>query len=313
MDKLSLFMYKFSNMSQSLASTTITPAQVTVSISGGLRGRRWRSTPVAGDSSMLLLVIGVGKARIELSDDTREVTTRHLIWVSQSDVIKLKLGAATDAVVCNISQDLFNRIVSGSSDANNLRTLQDMRTILSLDSERPSVERLDILLNELLVESANERGCQNTAQKAIVSLILVTLWRLLGSEQVSKTPSSSAVELLQNFRHLVEQHFRARWSIANYAKQLGINSTTLYDLCKRKLGRSPSDLIEERTLHEAKQLLIRSQLPISQIARVLGFNDSSYFSRFFSHHLDMTATQFRKSHLDAKLNIDELSEFSDWP
>ncbi len=262
---------------------------------------------------MLLLVLGAGKARIELSGETREVTTRHIVWAPQADVIKLKLSAATDAVVCNIGHELFNRIITGSTDANNLRTLQGMQTILELDINRPSVDRLDILLNELLVESAEERGCHNTAQKAITSLVLVMLWRLLGSEQVSKKPSNTAVELLQNFRHLVEQHFKSRWSVSDYANQLGINSTALYDLCKRKLGRSPSDLVEERTLHEAKQLLIYSSLPVSQVARVLGFTDSSYFSRFFSNHIGLTATQFRKSHLDSHVNVEKFSEFSDWP
>lgn len=303
-------MYKFRNMSPSIPLLPIIPAQITESISGGLRGRSWRSAPVTGKNSMLLLVLGTGKARIELSGETRNVTTRHLVWAPQSDVIKLRLGAATDAVVCNIGHELFQRIVSGSTDANNLSTLQDMQTILELDTKRPSVKRLDVLLNELLLESANERGCHNTAQKSITSLVLVMLWRLLGTEQVSKTSGTTAVELLQSFRHLVEQNFRSRWSVAQYANQLGIGSTGLYDLCKRKLGRSPSDLVEERTLHEAKQLLIRSQLPVSQVARVLGFSDSAYFSRFFSRHIGMTATQFRKSHQDAKLKVED---FSDWP
>lgn len=52
-------------------------------------------------------------------------------------------------------------------------------------------------------------------------------------------------------------------------------------------------LIHERTLIEAKRLLLFTNNSIAEIAHELGFTDKSYFMRFFKKHMNLTAQNYR--------------------
>lgn len=54
-------------------------------------------------------------------------------------------------------------------------------------------------------------------------------------------------------------------------------------------------MINERVILEVKRMLIRTEYDISEIAYKLGFNELSYFSRFFKRHTGMTPLGFRMS------------------
>ena len=89
---------------------------------------------------------------------------------------------------------------------------------------------------------------------------------------------------------------------ANYAKP--INNRTL----ATELGYHPYYLgtcffnsegitlhayIESVRLAHAKELLMRSEIPISEIAQACGFAEASYFVKFFRRHTGMTPKRYR--------------------
>lgn len=61
------------------------------------------------------------------------------------------------------------------------------------------------------------------------------------------------------------------------------------------LGKSASGLIEESLILEAKVLMQKSNMSVSEIAFDIGFEDVSYFARFFKKHTGFAPTQYRKS------------------
>ena len=52
-------------------------------------------------------------------------------------------------------------------------------------------------------------------------------------------------------------------------------------------------LVQERTLLEAKRLLIHNEASISEIALQLGFDDPAYFSRFFKKCAGQSPKEFQ--------------------
>ena len=63
----------------------------------------------------------------------------------------------------------------------------------------------------------------------------------------------------------------------------------------QKIGtQTPSDLIKEKLLLEAKRALRYTDTTVKEIAYELGFNDPAYFSRFFTKAAQKTPLQFRK-------------------
>ncbi len=66
-------------------------------------------------------------------------------------------------------------------------------------------------------------------------------------------------------------------------------------LCRSVVGVTPGEYIKNRILLEAKRLLYNSSLNVKEISYHLGFEDPSYFNRFFKKNLGMTAGEFRQN------------------
>ncbi|WP_062781897.1 helix-turn-helix domain-containing protein [Novosphingobium capsulatum] len=86
---------------------------------------------------------------------------------------------------------------------------------------------------------------------------------------------------LDRFAQLVEVHFRSHRDLAFYASALGTTPRTLSRLTAARLGCSPMDVVHRRLAREAHRLLRYTNATAAQVAAELGFEDPSYFSRFY--------------------------------
>ncbi|MGU3377068.1 helix-turn-helix domain-containing protein [Chryseobacterium sp. M5A1_1a] len=101
-------------------------------------------------------------------------------------------------------------------------------------------------------------------------------------------------QLTYEFKRLVEQYFSTWDSIGQYASQLGISAKHLTEVVKEETGNSALQIIHERLLLESQYLLKHSTISIKECAHVLGFETSSYFSRFFKSHMSISPNDYRK-------------------
>ncbi|ASK28765.1 hypothetical protein CEY12_00940 [Chryseobacterium sp. T16E-39] len=106
---------------------------------------------------------------------------------------------------------------------------------------------------------------------------------------------SRAAELSFRFKKLLNKHIKRYKSPSDYAGMLHISEPYLNESLNKYTGSSVSFWIKYKIVMEAKQLLYFSNLNVKQIANDLGFENHSYFSRFFAKETGMTALEFRKS------------------
>lgn len=104
-------------------------------------------------------------------------------------------------------------------------------------------------------------------------------------------PTYSEESWLIEFNHLLERHFHEWHAVADYADALHIAPKSLNKRFS-KLNRSPSQLIQERLVLEAKRQLLYSDKTVKEVAYQLGFEDTSYFSRFFKKQTGKSPTAF---------------------
>jgi AraC-like DNA-binding protein len=97
------------------------------------------------------------------------------------------------------------------------------------------------------------------------------------------------------FTELVEQKYKEGLSVSEYANLLNISTKTLADLTNKIVFKTPSSLIQERVILEAQRLLSHSSLNVNQISYQLGFDDPSYFVKYFKKHTNNSPITFRKS------------------
>ena len=100
--------------------------------------------------------------------------------------------------------------------------------------------------------------------------------------------------LLRNFQKLIDQHYKDKKLVKDYAAMLYVTPNHLNALSKDVSGRSAGELIRDRIILEAKRLLINAQMTVAEIAIELDFIDNSYFSKFFKKYVGVTPEVFRK-------------------
>ncbi|MEM9981742.1 MAG: helix-turn-helix transcriptional regulator, partial [Bacteroidota bacterium] len=97
------------------------------------------------------------------------------------------------------------------------------------------------------------------------------------------------------FKKLVEKNFLHLRKVSAYAEKLYITPTYLNDTVKTITGQSASEIIHNRLIQEIKGELIQTELTINELSYQLGFNDVSYFCRFFKKNTGVSPQVFRET------------------
>ncbi len=101
-------------------------------------------------------------------------------------------------------------------------------------------------------------------------------------------------EKMEAFEKLLEAHYLEMHKPADYAKLLAMSPNNLSKRCMRYFGKTPSALIQERLVTEAKKRLHLTRQSVKEIAYALNFEDEFYFSRFFKKVTKVSPQTFRE-------------------
>ena len=106
---------------------------------------------------------------------------------------------------------------------------------------------------------------------------------------------------IASFEILVEEDFRYQKRPAFYAMKLNISLKHLNRLSTEILQKRATDVILDRVVLEIKRMLVDQNLSINEIADKMGFEDYSYFSRFFKKNVQLSPTAFRAAAIERSL------------
>ncbi|SMC44067.1 helix-turn-helix domain-containing protein [Pedobacter africanus] len=100
--------------------------------------------------------------------------------------------------------------------------------------------------------------------------------------------------VLQRLEALIEANYKDRKDPLFYSNELGYGLRTLNDLCRLHEGITVFGLVQARILLEAKRLAVSTAMPVKLIGYELGFNNPTYFCRFFKKETGMTVAEWKK-------------------
>ncbi|PRH06382.1 AraC family transcriptional regulator [Burkholderia gladioli] len=283
-------------------------------LDAALQSRRYPLAQGEAGLDRAALLLLSGRAEVAAGRQIHQLQAPALLWTPATPDDHLRLAPGSAGIVLAVSGELAREALGQNAESVQLRYLADrptaIETIGSAEALGDLRHSFDALLREIRRE---ERGSWNLLS-AHLALILIQCWRLTGCEDLSQQGQGTGASLLLRFRHLVELHFRAHWTVEHYARQLGISADRLHDLCTRSLGRTPLALLHERVVHESRLRLVRSGLSIEQVADHLGFKSTTHFSRFFRRKTGLTPAGFRRQAQDGPdVAHDATRSYADWP
>ena len=155
-------------------------------------------------------------------------------------------------------------------------------------------KRLLSILTYIFQESVGRSERFEEVIKANLDILFIELIRRQGSKPTEKV-SLYLQERLDKFLELLETHIFTHKQVAQYAEMLNLSAYQLNAIAKATLGKTWSELINEHIILEAKRCLLGTSNQINKTAYRLGYEDVSYFIRFFKKHTGYSPEAFRNN------------------
>ena len=101
-------------------------------------------------------------------------------------------------------------------------------------------------------------------------------------------------ELYRQFIQLLMTHYTQEHEVSFYAKKCGVTPAHFSGAIRKASGHSPLAIITGIIIMNAKAQLKSTRLPVKEIAFSLGFNNLSFFNKYFRKHVEMTPQEYRE-------------------
>jgi len=109
----------------------------------------------------------------------------------------------------------------------------------------------------------------------------------------SKNNHTKSEQLCSSFLSLIEEHFKSKKKVYEYAAVLEITPNYLSEIVQENLNATALSFIHKRILKESEYLLSYTDMAIKQVVLKLNFDSPSQFGRFFKHNNGISPRKFR--------------------
>lgn len=241
-----------------------------------------------------ILWITNGKSKQSIDFKNYTIADNTLFFISPEQMHLFEEWENVEGYVILFTEQFFLQIFQNKNILFELSYLDNLHKNPFLQLKQTDIKVVQPIVDLLYEECKSVEQSTETVQ----ALILVLLRRIqkLYSKQNNQNSNNHQIVIFKKFKKLVEIDFAKNLSITQYASLLNISAHQLNTVVKAISGQTTSDLIKARVILEAQQLLNFSELSVSQIADQLGFEDSSYFARYFKNQIGVSPQEFRKKH-----------------
>lgn len=99
--------------------------------------------------------------------------------------------------------------------------------------------------------------------------------------------------LVNAIREYINSHYSEPIGLAEASRFVGRNPSYISRLVREHTGKSFTQLLTDKRMHEAKRLLKETNLKIAEISERIGYTNVRYFTRVFKATTNMSANDYR--------------------
>jgi len=160
-------------------------------------------------------------------------------------------------------------------------------------------ERIKTLFTEIftILNHLSKPIWEQVARNLTSALIYECDYMLSGYINVDEVVANREDDLFDQFNQLLAIHFKIDRKPDFYASHLCITTHHLYSIVKKKSGKTPSQLIGEQVMREARYQVAYTLTSFTEIASNLNFSDPFTFSKYFKKNTGYPPLHFRKNEL----------------
>ncbi|MBI0577803.1 helix-turn-helix transcriptional regulator [Neobacillus cucumis] len=151
---------------------------------------------------------------------------------------------------------------------------------------------IESLLEMMYSQISGEKpGAEETCSYLLPALITLILQIPQENLVLSKSEESQLANTIKSY---IDEHYIEDTSLNILSQKLHISSFYLVHVFKEHTGFSPIQYIIRRRIGEAQSLLINTNESVTNIAGMVGYDNTSHFTTLFSKSVGMSPKKYRQ-------------------
>jgi len=127
--------------------------------------------------------------------------------------------------------------------------------------------------------------------------------RLIGSSNVlvHSRPGSPADQTVEKICAIIQEHYPENLTIQSIAERIYLSPNYICMVFKQATGQTINQYTTQVRMEQAKKLLARQELRITDIGASVGYAEPGYFNKLFKKYAALTPKEYRQMVLSARL------------
>lgn len=121
----------------------------------------------------------------------------------------------------------------------------------------------------------------------------VSTYLVAVGKAVRESKENPSLKVIEQAKQWIRDHLSEEVSLARLSSYLHMSPNYLSLLFKQATGETFIDFTTRKRFERAKELLAETSLKVREVAEMVGYSDSNYFSIAFKKHQGMTPTEYR--------------------
>lgn len=237
-----------------------------------------------------ILAICEGSGTHEIDFTAYPVHHHSVFFVRPGQVHQLQLKAGCTGYLMEFNTEFYHP--AGKVSTQRLRKASN-KNVCQMDTG--NFEQLQATLTNMYREYTGKQEGYQEIIKANLGIFLIELVRESRNPETSSSVPLYSQERFEEFLNLLETHITNHKQVSKYIGMMNLSAFQLNEITKATVGKTASELINEYIILEAKRYLLATTNQIKEIADHIGYEDVSYFIRFFKKHTGYSPELFRNN------------------
>lgn len=146
----------------------------------------------------------------------------------------------------------------------------------------------------LVEEAVAEYEDRQDGYIAYIRCLLVKLL-ILTMRRIGRVEEPKASDPVRQAAEHIRQHYREPMTVSRLAEAQGYSPAWLSRKFSAEMGMGFSEYLQRVRIGRSCSLLAQTELPIPEIAALVGYEDQKYFNQVFRKLLNMSPREYRRS------------------
>ncbi|RAJ93207.1 AraC-like DNA-binding protein [Larkinella arboricola] len=223
------------------------------------------------------------KLRVDFS--VYQTAQPTLFFISPNQYLQIEEAETESGYFIFYNRDFYCIQIHDQEVACDGLLFNNIRNMPKVEVSEEEIAFLGCLFKEMIQEFQLNDSQLEEMVRTYLKQLLIRATRSWKRQHLDNavTEQQSDMKFFRKFTRLVEEHYKSKHTVADYADFLCMAPKTITHKFNRLRLPQPNEVIKNRIILEAKRLLVHTSLTAKEIAYELGYNDPAYFSRLFMH------------------------------